>query len=95
MDFSFKFLDICMNEKTITCHDYCHDPNFGFATKARGMERCKSKVQPGSHIHIPKNAGECEGMSPHIPNWVPILGIGIPMDPQISKSNLKGQNSFN
>jgi hypothetical protein len=37
------------------------------------------------HIHIFESARECEGMSPHTPEWTPILGIGIPMKSQIFK----------
>jgi len=44
------------------------------------MERCRPKVQPKSHIHTPKSAGECKGMNPHIPEWTPTLGVKIPMD---------------
>ncbi len=74
-----------MNEKIITCHDYYHDPSLGLTIKARGMEMCKSKVQPESHIHIHKSVGECEGMSPHAPKWALTLGIEILMDSQIFK----------
>jgi len=44
------------------------------------MERCKLEVQLGSHIHTPKSAGQCEGMSPNTPKWIAILGVGVPMD---------------
>jgi len=30
-----------------------------------------------SYIHIPRSAKECEGMNPHIPKWIPILGLGV------------------
>jgi hypothetical protein len=33
------------------------------------MERCKVRVQLGSHIHILDNVKECEGTSPCIPKW--------------------------
>ncbi len=63
----FKFLDIHMNEKTITCHDYYHNLSFGLMTKTRGMERCELKMQPRNHIHTPESVGECERMRPHTP----------------------------
>jgi hypothetical protein len=44
------------------------------------MKRCRLGVQPGSHIHILKSAGECEGTSSHIPKWTPTLGVGVLMD---------------
>ncbi len=53
------------------------------------MEKCGAVVQPGSHIHTLGSVGECEGMSPHIPKWTPILGIGIVMDSQIFKENFE------
>jgi len=53
----------------------CHDLSLGFVTKARGMERCGLIMQPKSHIHIPKSARECKGMSPHIPKCALILGL--------------------
>jgi hypothetical protein len=59
---------------------HCHDPSLGFATKARGMERCGPKVQLESHIHALGSAGECEGMNPHAPKWAVTLGIGVSID---------------
>jgi hypothetical protein len=47
------------------------------------MERCRSRMQPKSHIHTP------EGMNPHIHKWTPILGIGIPMKSQIFRNRFK------
>jgi len=34
-----------------------------------------------SHLH----SQECEGLNPHIPKWIPTLGVGIPMEFQIFK----------
>jgi len=44
------------------------------------MERCGPKVQPKNHIYILESAKECEGMNPHTPKWIRILGIGILME---------------
>ncbi len=37
----------------------------------KGMEKCKPKVQPKSHIHTLGNVRKCEGMSSHTPKWIP------------------------
>jgi hypothetical protein len=34
-------------------------------------------------------------MTFHTPKWTPILGVGLPMDSQIFKGRLQGQNSVN
>jgi hypothetical protein len=58
------------------------------ALGSRPRQRC-GKVQTGSatksHICIPKNVGECEGMNPHTRKWTPILGVGVHMDSRIFK----------
>jgi len=48
------------------------------------MEKCGPRMQIGNHIHIPRSAKECEGMSLHIPKWIS----------KFLKSNLRGQNSL-
>ncbi len=40
------------------------------------------------HLH----SWECEGMNPHIPKWIPTLGVGIPMEFQVFEKVF--QNSF-
>ncbi len=57
--------------------------------QGKGMERCRPKVQPDSHIDIFGSAGECEGMSAHTPKWTPTLGIGVPMECQIFKEHFE------
>jgi hypothetical protein len=44
------------------------------------MERCELKVKLGSHIYTLGSARKCEGISPHTPKWIPILGVGVLMD---------------
>jgi hypothetical protein len=69
---------------------YYRNPILGLATKARA---CKGEDQEGSSgvtSHAPKSIGECEGMNPHTPKCVPILGVGVPMDSQIFKERLEG-----
>jgi hypothetical protein len=47
-------------------------------------------MQPKSHIHIPKSAGECEGMNPHTFKWAPILGVRVLMNFQIFRKRFDG-----
>ncbi len=41
----------------------------------QGHGKVRARVQPENHIHTLENAGECEGMSPHTPKWIAILGV--------------------
>jgi hypothetical protein len=50
--------------------------------------RAKSEAQE-LHFMLPK-VWESEGMNLHTPNWIPTLGIGVPMDFQIFKKQLQG-----
>jgi hypothetical protein len=53
--------------KSSFMYTLCHNPNLGFATKARA---CKGAGQEGSlgiTSHAPRNVGKCEGMNPHTP----------------------------
>jgi hypothetical protein len=58
----------------------CHNPNLGFATKARACKVVGQQGSSGVTSHVPGSAKECEGMNPH----TPILGVRIPMDSQIA-----------
>jgi len=62
--------------------------------QSKVLERCEPKVQPESHIHIPRNVGECEGMNPHTPKWALTLGVEVSMILKFFKSDFKGQNSL-
>jgi len=48
-------------------------------TKARGMERCRPKMELGNHIHAFRSVKECEGMSPHTPKWALTLKVEVLM----------------
>ncbi len=48
-------------------------------------------MQLENHIHTPKSAKECEGMNPHTPKWIPILGVKVPMDFLIFREQFEGQ----
>jgi len=65
-----------MKRNIVTIMPWAHD-------QSKGMERCRPKVQPKTHTHMPRNARECEGMNSHIPKWTSTLGVGFPMDSQI------------
>jgi hypothetical protein len=44
----------------------------------------------GITFHAPRSVRECEGMNPHIPKWVPTLGVGVSMDFQIFREKSYG-----
>jgi hypothetical protein len=44
----------------------------------------------GVTFFIPESARECERMNMHTPKWVPILGVGTPMDFRIFKKVFQG-----
>jgi hypothetical protein len=71
-----------VNIITTTIVAWAHD-------QGKGMERCKSKLQPRSHTHTPRIVKECEGMSPHTPKWTPTLGIEVLMDSQIFRKRFE------
>jgi hypothetical protein len=60
---------------------FCHNPSLA-------KVRAKSEAQD-SHFMLPRM---CEGMNPHTPKWICILGIGVPMDSQILEGDCRGQN---
>jgi hypothetical protein len=58
----------------------CRNPNLGLMTKARGYKVAGQEGSPKVMPHAPGSARECEGIDPHIPKGIPILGIGVPVD---------------
>jgi hypothetical protein len=85
------------NHKTTVfkCTDFnSPNPSLGLTTKTRGMEKWKLRVQPKGHIHTPRSAGECEGMSSYTPKWVPILGVGDSKDSQIFGEQFDGSKDW-
>jgi len=59
----------------------CRNPNL--ATKANTCKGVGQEWSLGITFHAPRSVGECEEMNPHNPKWIPILGVGVPMDSQI------------
>jgi hypothetical protein len=68
----------------------CHNPSFGLTTKARAYGGAGQQWSPKVTFHVFGSIGECEGMNPHTPKWVPTLGVGVPMDSWIYKGRLQG-----
>jgi hypothetical protein len=58
----------------------CLNPNFGRATKAKGLQGCGSKESPGVTSHTRGSVGKCERMNLHIPKVTPTLEDGVSMD---------------
>ncbi len=58
----------------------CRNPGFGLATKAKGLQECGPKGNPGVASQTPGNVKKCEGMNPHTPKATPTLGDGVPID---------------
>jgi hypothetical protein len=58
----------------------CHNPSFGFTTKAKGLQRCGPRESPGVTSHTPGSVGKCEGVNPQTPKATPTLGDGVPVD---------------
>jgi hypothetical protein len=61
-------------------------------TKAKAYKGVGQEGSPEVTSHTPGNVGECEGMNPHNPKWVPTLGVGVLMNFRILDSDCKGQN---
>jgi hypothetical protein len=83
----------------IKCFKCCHqhfwghnyrDLSLGFATKARVCKGASREWNSGITLHVPRSVGECEGMNPHTPKWVPTLGTRVILDSQIFKERLQG-----
>ncbi len=77
------------------CHYYCRNPNFGLATKAKGVARRWAKRKLGSHVTYFRECRKCEGVNPHTPKATPTLGDGVPVDfqnfkKQFEESKLNG-----
>jgi hypothetical protein len=72
--------------------DTCHNPSFGLAIKAKGLQGCGPKGSPGVTSETPGSVGECEGVSLHTPKATPKLGEGVPMDSRNFRERFEGSN---
>jgi hypothetical protein len=71
------------SEVTILLEFTCHNPNLGLVIKARACKVASQEGIMGITSHAHGSAKECEGMNPHTPKWIIILGVGVLMDSQI------------
>ncbi len=62
--------------------------------QGKGFQRCGPRVSSWVTFHALGSVGEREGMNPHIPKWVPTLGIRVPNDSRIFRGWMQGQNSL-
>jgi len=65
-----------------------HNPNFGLATKAKGLQGPRGS--PGVTSHTPGSVGKCEGMNLQTPKATPTLGDGIPVDSKNFREQFQG-----
>jgi len=86
-------------------HSQCRNPNFGLATKAKGVVRLRAKRKEArelrqeeareSHHILPRvleSVRDYEGVNPHTPKATPTLGDGVPVDSQNFREQLQGSN---
>ncbi len=69
-----------MKENPKKFNPSCRNPNFGLATKAKGLQGCGPRENPKVTSHTPESVGKCEGVNPHTPKATPPLGDGILVD---------------
>jgi len=68
----------------------CRNLSLGFATKAKGLQGCRPRGKPESHITCSRECEKCEGMNLQTPKATLTLGDGVPMDSQIFRRKLQG-----
>ncbi len=61
-------------------YNICRNPNFGLATKAKGLQGCGPRESPGITSHTPASVEKCEGVNPHTPKATPTLGDRVLVD---------------
>jgi hypothetical protein len=64
--------------------------SLGLATKAKGLQECGPRGSPGVTSHTLGRVRKCEGVNPHTPKVIPILGDGLPMDSRNFKEQFQG-----
>ncbi len=82
---SFNFCKI-----SIIVFCFCRNPNFGLATKAKGLQGCGLRGSLGVTSHTPGSVRKCEGVNPHTPKATPTLGNGVLVDFQNFRERFEG-----
>jgi hypothetical protein len=62
----------------LLCMLRCHNPNFGFTTKAKACEGVGQEWSSRVTFHALESVGECEGSFLHTPMWTFTLGSWSP-----------------
>jgi hypothetical protein len=70
------------------------DPNFRLATKVKACEGVGQEWSLGVTFHVPRNVGECEGMNPHTPKWVPLWELESQWTFKLLERNYKGKTHW-
>jgi hypothetical protein len=55
-----------------------NDMPFWAYDQSKGLQGCRPRERPKSHITCSRECKECEGMNLHTPKWTPMLGVGVP-----------------
>ncbi len=59
----------------------CRNPNLDLWLKQKlACKGANQEWSSGVTFHAPGIVGEYEGMNPHTPKWIFILGVGVSMD---------------
>jgi hypothetical protein len=45
--------------------------------QGKGLQGCRPRGRPESHITCSRECKKCEGMNPHNPKWTPIVEVGV------------------
>jgi len=64
----------------VSTKNFCRNPNFELATKARVCKGSGPGGSLGVTFHTPGSVRECEGINVHTPKGAPTLGVKVPMD---------------
>ncbi len=82
----FTFMVILIGKKILITFKFfssnkervCHNTSLGFCDQGKGLQGCEPRGRLGSHITCSRECKECEGMNPHTPKRIPMLGVGVP-----------------
>ncbi len=72
----------------------CHNPSFGFTTKARACKGASQEWSPWVTFYAPRNVGKCEGMNHTFPNELPLWELESRWTLEFSKGDSRHQKSL-